>query len=179
MEETKKERTTYRAVVLANTLKKSKDKQTPSVNIKLRAKFDVLQPNIPVEYTMWGDLWLTFKTVKNTMKTLQEVFGWKGHYIEDFNQPILEGKECELVVEESEWNGKPTFDILFFNRVGGLKSMEADDLQNLINEVQPMINEELGIEEEDAVAEESQVSAMDESGEEIVVEPVVEDDLPF
>jgi len=178
-------RNTYRAVVMGNTITRSKTKGTPSINIKLRCEFDILQPNIPVAYTMYGNLWLTFKTIKNTLKTLKDVFGWKDKFIEDLNEPILVGKKCDIVVDEGEYEGKPTFDIQFYNKPGGLKSMESTDLQKLINEVQPMINEEMGnapgagLEQSTVKESEPELPAatsIDEAGEEITV---VEDDLLF
>lgn len=182
MSDSSAERFTYRAVVLGNTLQTSKEKGTPSVKIKLKCEFDVLRPDIPVTYIVYGDLWLTFKTIKKTLKTLKEVFEWKGKFIEDFNQPILAGKKCDIVVDEGEWDGKPTFDIQFFNKIGGLKSMELTDLQSLINEVQPMINEEMGItqeEHEENTANNAADNAAVEESEILEPEPVKEDDLPF
>lgn len=166
---------TYRAVVLSNTLQHSKDKGTPSVKVKCQTRYDVTNPGIAIDYKIYGDLWLTFKTVERTLKTLEEVFGWKGKLIEDFNEPILAGKECEIVVEEDFYNEKPTFNIKFFNRVGGLKAMESTELQNLVNSVQPMIDEMRGIVPE-PVSQEPAAAKSQGEGE---AAPVVEDDLPF
>lgn len=175
-----KERNTYRAVVISNTLQTSKEKGTPSVKIKVKTQFNILEPNIAIDYTLYGDLWLTFKALKKTLKTLLEVFNWKGKFIEDLNKPILTGIECDVVVDEGDYNGKPTFDIQFFNRPGGLREMVTEDLQNLINEVQPMIDKEMGNRgEEVKKASDQDMIASDENSQAISVENVVDEDLPF
>lgn len=173
------ETNTYRAVVISNTLQHSKNKGTPSVKIKVRTKFDITRPDIAINYTIYGDLWLTFKTIEKTLKTLEEVFEWKGKFIEDFNQPVLVGKECDVVVEEDFYEEKPTFSIKFFNRVGGLKIMESQELQDLVESVQPMINSARGITPDLEEVIKKTEPETKESEDVLEPGPVVEDDLPF
>jgi len=137
----------YVATVLSNSLATSKNKGTPSIKLKLKLDYLADDPSATIDRKiLYGDLWLSYKTTKNTLKTLQEVFRWKGVLVTDFNEPILVGKRCQLVTEESSYENKngeiiPTTNILFYNRLGGLKPMDVTELQSLVANVQPMLNE--------------------------------------
>lgn len=138
------ERTTFLATVTGNGLQKSRDKGTPSVALRLRTSYDVEKPERPYQINLVHNLWLTYKTMENTLKTLQEVFGWKGTEITDFEEPILVGKKCHLVCEREEWQGEERWRVAFVNRTGGFKRLEAAELTDLVTEVQPMINKLVG-----------------------------------
>lgn len=139
------ERKTFTATVLGNSLQRSREKGTPSVVIRYRTQYNTSSPGTPCELNLIGNLWLTYKTTAGTIKTLQEVFGWKGHYITDFNEPILTGKKCELVCETEEYQDKLRWKVLFVNRPGGFKKLSNEDLCELVKDVQPMIDEVVGV----------------------------------
>jgi len=177
------ERKTFMATVLGNSLQKSKKQQTPSVAIRVRTEYDVEEPETPVRMNLIGNLWLTYKCMKQTVKTLQEAFSWKGHNITDFNEPILVGKKCQIVCEEEEYQGEMRWAIVFINRPGGLRKMEGPELTKLIADVQPMVDEMVG-EKMDIPRDEGEPPPVEESGEEIsssAGKPPPEDfdDLPF
>ena len=134
---------TFAGKVIGNSLYKSKVKETPSVIIRVRTEYDIAIPERPLVQTVTGNLWLTYKTIKKTVSTLQEVFGWQGENISDFNEPILVGKRCEIVCETEEYEGEERLKIKFFNRPGGLSSMDVSSLATLINDVQPMVDKML------------------------------------
>lgn len=120
----------YKAVVTGNTLATSKEKGTPSVEIQVRTSQEV--GGDAVAMTLTGSIWLTSKTTERAIETLDRVFGWNGNSFSELNNPILKGIECEITVEESEYNGKPQKKIAFFNRPGesGTRAMTAiDDTQ--------------------------------------------------
>jgi len=139
-------RKTYLATVTGNALSVSRDKKTPSIRIKLQTMYETSDISKPVVFTAYGDLWLTYASMERTVKTLHEVFGWQGNYITDFQEPILVGKKVEIVGVHGEYNGKPTFDISFFNKPGGMQGANVEELASLIADVQPMLNEILGVE---------------------------------
>lgn len=138
----------FAATVMGNTLAKAKNKGTPSVKFKFKLLFNTNDPEQKTDgRIVYADLWITFKTIKKTLETLNTVFGWKGHNITDFMEPILYGKKCQLVCEEEEYKGKVRLNVKFINKLGGLQGIDPSELDDLIAEVQPFINEELGIKE--------------------------------
>lgn len=138
------ERITLNATVISNSLLKAKNKGTPSVTLKFQTHYDVREPSKPYETVLLTNLWLTYKTVERTLKTLKEVFGWEGYRIEELNEPVLRGKEVNLVCEWEEWEGEQRLNVVFVNKPGVLKKSEGPDLDELVNEVQPMIDGILG-----------------------------------
>lgn len=138
------ERKTFMAMVTGNSLQKSSVSKTPSVAIRVQTEYDVEEPEKLVEMGLIGNLWLTYKCMKQTIKSLQEGFGWEGHSITDFNEPILVGRKCEVVCEEEEYKGEVRWGIKFFNRPGGLKKMAGEELLGLVNDVQPMVDKMVG-----------------------------------
>ena len=137
-------RRTYAAVVTGNALGKSKQKGTPSVTISLRTMYNTETPEVPERINLVANLWLTYKTTEKTIKVLQEVFGWKGTLIKDFNEPVLLGKKCNLVCEDEEYEGETRVKVIFINRAGGLRKMDSGELQALIEKVQPVVNDLVG-----------------------------------
>ncbi len=179
---------TFIATVTNNALEKSKKAETPSVAISLRTSYPI--DDLANKYVMniTGHLWLTYKCVERTVKTLQEVFGWKGHNITDFNNPILIGKQCNIVCEEEEFKGKMHWKVKFFNRCpSSLAKLGNDDLQSLVDEVQPMINKFLPNnvtvtqEHPESVAPAKAPSQPIDLRNEAAVPdgPPIDDDLPF
>lgn len=177
------ERQTFMATVLGNSLQKSKDKQTPSVSIRVRTEYDINEPETPVRMNLIGNLWLTYKCMKQTVKTLQEAFSWKGHNITDFNEPILTGKKCQVVCELEEWEGEARWSIIFFNRPGGLRKMDGPELADLVKDVQPMVDEMVGERTEIPRDEEMPGAIGNPEGEKEIIEstPGIEDEeaMPF
>lgn len=143
-------RKSYAATVTGNVIQKSKEKQTPSINIKVRLDFNIDDPNQTKDgRTLYGNMWLTYACAKKTVENLQKVFDWKGHNITEFNEPILYGKRCVVVTDTEEYNGVMKEKILFFNKLGGMTGIDSSELEDLVKDVQPFINEALGIKEDD------------------------------
>lgn len=74
--------------------------------------------------------WITDKSVAKTVKNLSEVFGWDGD-LEALagmvNTGPFVGKQCEIVTEEDEYNGKTRVVIKWLNSPGsGGKSMDKE-----------------------------------------------------
>ena len=136
---------TYHAVVLGNTLAVSRDKKTPSVKIKLQTLYETSDITKPVIMTVYGDLWLSYAATARSYKTLKEVFDWQGHYIEDLKEPILAGKKVDIVCSVGEWEGKPQLNVNFFNKPGGMRTVNDEELAHIIAEVQPVLNEVIGV----------------------------------
>lgn len=170
-------RKTYMAVVSGNALQKSKNKGTPSVKIKCTTLHDVLNPSIPVQKVLYGDIWLTFACLEKSTDTLRKVFGWEGRLISEFSEPILVGKKIEIVCEEEEWEGEVREKIMFFNKPGGLNSVAGEELNTLVDDVQPMLDEHfksIGLDIPSGSMQEDSVPDPDS-----VSNPVSEHDLPF
>lgn len=167
----------YVATVTGNAMSKSKDKGTPSVNIKVQLNYEQNDPNQkPIGKTLYGNLWLTYACARKTVETLQKVFGWEGQNITDFNEPILFGKKCIVVTETEEYNGQEREVICFFNKLGGMMNqVDPTELQKIIDEVQPFVNEALGIvnpKEENQTKDQASDQANN-------TQPPVDDNLPF
>jgi hypothetical protein len=105
--------------------KSSKD--TPSIKIVLDA------PN----ETLYFDAWLTDGTIKQTIKVMRDVLGWKGTNLSDINgTDTLVGVECCAVIEEEEYNGKSQRKVKFLNSLGGGSSIapdKVDEMQTFFN----------------------------------------------
>ena len=74
--------------------------------------------------------WLSHAALPRTVKTLVEVFGWDRNL--DTLGKLLDsgpfvGKECEITVEDEEYNGKISPKIKWLNRAGGGARMLAKD----------------------------------------------------
>lgn len=74
--------------------------------------------------------WLSHAALPRTVKTLVEVFGWDRNL--DALGKLLDsgpfvGKECEITVEDEEYNGKTYPKIKWLNRAGGGARMLAKD----------------------------------------------------
>lgn len=145
MNESNSDRKVYAATVIGNTLAVSKDKKTPSIKLKVQTMYETSDVAKPVVHTFWGDLWLTYAAMEKTLKTLRETFGWQGSLISEFTEPILVGKKIEVVVDWEEWDGRPRANIAFYNRLGGMQGVEGEDLVKLVGQVQPALNEALGL----------------------------------
>jgi len=175
-----RKQTTFAAVVTGNSLRRAKT-GSPCVFIRVRTAYDIEKPEEKWEMTVVGNLWLTYKCVKQTVITLQEAFDWKGHAITDFNEPILVGKKCEIVCEIEEWEGEERWRIAFFNRPGGMKGMETGEMDKLVSEVQPMINEVMGGEERRFKRQEGEVIGPERNTDNAAInmEASVEDEMSF
>ena len=162
---------TYIAKIVGNTLSLSKEKKTPSVNLKFLTLENCTNPEDKEPHVMYGNLWLSYKAAERSMKTLTEVLGWEGKLIKDLNEPILVGKIVEIVVEwNSDFDGTNRAEIKFINRRGGMKALEKDDLDNLVFDVQSSVDEILGNK-----PEETNAPMNDDNNE-----PAhTEDDMPF
>ena len=119
----------YKAIVTANSLATSKDKGTPSVEIQVRTTNELPNGN-QVALTLTGNLWLTPNTTDRTIETLAYVFGWAGNSFTELNKPILVGIECEITVEESEFNGRTQKKIAFFSKAGALGSRAKEPIED-------------------------------------------------
>lgn len=170
------ERLTLAATVTGNTLQKSKIAKTPSVVIRYRTQYDVDNPGTPYQVNITDNLWLTYKTTERTLKTLQEVFGWKGTNITDLNEPILTGKKCNLVCDWEEYEGEKRLRVVFVNRPGGFKKMEDVELAALVKEIQPMVNEITGTKPGAEAISEAEFSEVNDGG---VTEEFPEEGMPF
>jgi hypothetical protein len=132
-------RRTLTAKVIDNSLSKSKDKGTPSVRIAFRTQFDIACPETPEILNLTADLWLTFKCLDRTFKTLKEAFGWdNAGQIEDLNEPILIGKMCNLVVEPDERDPE-RLKVVFINRCSTIKHAAPDEAKSIADEVRQML----------------------------------------
>ena len=65
--------------------------------------------------------WLSHKALERSIKTLAEVFGWDGNLAA--LAPLLDsgpfvGRECEITVEDEEYNGKMYPKIKWLNKSG-------------------------------------------------------------
>ena len=126
-------RITYSAVVVGNTIRRSKTKQTPSINICCAVE----QADGSRKF-YYGDLFLTFASIEKTIKTLQKTFNWKGKNIAEFNEPILKDLTCDIVVEHD-----PKYDsdkIVFFNKSYSMEKLNIDELEGVVSEVQEMVD---------------------------------------
>jgi hypothetical protein len=132
----------YRAVVLGNTLARSKVKSTPSIKLKMKAILDE-NTGKSMNQIIYHDLWLSFKMKERTDKVLREVFGWRGSSYADFNDPVfLEGKNCILV---GELNEEGYFQVIFVNSVSGFAPLTDSELDAFLEDVsgssEPVIEE--------------------------------------
>lgn len=157
-------RVTFLAVVQGNALQLSKKAGTPSVIIRYRTLYDTNNPEVPYTVNITDNLWLTYKTTERTIKTLQEVFGWKGTNITDLNEPILLGKKCSLVCEWEEWEGEKRLRVVFTNSAGGFKKLEGADLRKLVEDVQPIVNEVTGTKPPGAAIADGEFSEVNDGG---------------
>jgi len=132
-------RRTLTAKVIDNSLSKSKDKGTPSVRIAFRTQFDVACPETPEILNLTADLWLTFKCLDRTFKTLKEAFGWdNAGQIEDLNEPILLGKVCNLVVEPDD-RDPDRLKVVFINRCSSITHSTATEAKSIAEEVRALL----------------------------------------
>ena len=172
---------------MGNSLQKSSKSETPSVAIRFRTECDIDKPETRVQLNLIGNLWLTYKCMKQTIKSLQEAFGWKGHNITDFNEPILVGKTCNIVCQEEEYQGDVRWSVVFMNRPGGLKKMQEKELAALVADIQPMVDEMMGERAEINRGEEVMPGAIgypdgeekSERGGTGTMIPAEEDEIPF
>jgi hypothetical protein len=166
-------RKTFSATVTSNTLQKSRKKGTPSVAIAVMTKNDISNPGTEEKLSLYGHLYLTPGAIERSLKTLDEVFGWKGNDISELAEPILEGIDCNVVVEfDDEFpgpDGEPFKKIVFFNRPSrGIPKLPEEELSELTESVNELLtrHREVG-----------------EKGDEapLPAEPAgqVDDDLPF
>jgi|WetSurMetagenome_2_1015567.scaffolds.fasta_scaffold01420_34 hypothetical protein len=109
----------YRAVVSSHSLALSSNTGTPSVHVTFSTKYNISNPDAPVNQTMYADLWLTEKTFDRTMHTLTKTFGWAGGDLQELNDRplLLTGAECVLVVENEEHEGKISPKVKFVNDI--------------------------------------------------------------
>jgi len=136
---------TFLAKVVGNSLGISKEKKTPSVKLKFETINNITNPSDETMYKMYGNLWLSFKPAEKSIKTLQQVFGWKGKLIKELNDPILVGKICEIVVEWSDdFDGTERASIQFFNIPGGVKPLDENELKTVVVDVQDTLDKILG-----------------------------------
>lgn len=121
-------RKTYHGVVTTNCLRASKLKGTPSVTVQVHATTDI-STGEAVDIVITGELWLTDKTIDNTLETLAHVFGWEGTSLRELNSPVLAGIEVDIVTHTETYEGKAFTKVDFFNRPGetGFGLQKAQD----------------------------------------------------
>jgi hypothetical protein len=125
----------YRAVVTSHALAKSSNTGTPSIKVTFLTKYNVENPSIPIQKTMYGDLWLTDATIERTMHTLTKTFAWKGNRLKQLNDnpSLLAGAECVLVVENENYNGNDIPKVKFVNDLQKrLEDDEAEEIDNML-----------------------------------------------
>lgn len=74
--------------------------------------------------------WLTDKALDRTIKNLAEVFGWDGDLevlAKQLNTGPFVGKECQIVCENEEYNGKTHVKIKWLNPAGSSGSVMSQD----------------------------------------------------
>lgn len=125
-------RKTYEnATVIGNTLKKANN-GTDFINICCSVDIGEEKPK-----RFFGSLFLTYAAGERTYKTLRDVFKWEGSKISDFNNPILKGKKCNIVVED---NGEYQ-NIVFFNKCFEMDKLDSNQLESVVNDFQPILDE--------------------------------------
>jgi len=106
---------TFGAVVTDTKLVTVGDKATPAIQLELQVNSDEGTKK------MYHNLWLTDGAWEYTNNTLTEVFGWDAIDIEKFS---ANGRECQVVVEPSEYDGKVRDKIKFINKSGGMSGVK-------------------------------------------------------
>jgi hypothetical protein len=146
----------YRAIVLSSNLHKSAIKGTPSVYIKVQTLYDVLTPDKARKLHVAGHLYLTAACMERTLRTLKDVFGFEipPRHVEELNEPLFNGLEVDVVVEEEETaGGLPEMRVVFFNKPSNIdKPLKGEDLKDLINEVGPLIEQHRSVAQKGADA---------------------------
>ena len=105
----------YKATVKDNYIAESAKNHTPSVKIILETDAD---EHGEVK-NFYADLWLTDKTLKSTVKTLSEAFGFEGQ-LSALSQPILAGKRCSIETKFEAYDGDQFERVNFINPENGL-----------------------------------------------------------
>lgn len=131
----KDQKETYAAVVTANALQTTQN-GTDSVAIQFQATNN-LTANEECDKKFIANLWITPNAVENTIKTLREVFDYKGNSFVPLNDPsCLLGKECEISVEYEEYNGELRAKVRWINKAGSFSARRikpvADQVANSI-----------------------------------------------
>lgn len=131
MSDAQNPRHNVRCKVVGNALAKSKEKQTPSVRIRLRTipGANPVFEGVNDERDLWTDLWLTENALESTIETLEKTLGWQGKSFAELNEPCFEDVEVVAVCEWEENNGKFYEKVLFLNRPGGGGVKKLDDTQ--------------------------------------------------
>jgi hypothetical protein len=127
----------YKAVATCNKLATSKNKGTPSVQIRFQTTENMTEQRPEIK-TFWADLWLSEKCFDRTMETLSDVFNWSGEDIQSLNNNTneLAGIEVELITGYEEYqdeNGetKTAEKVKFINAPGGNIGKKLEDSEAL------------------------------------------------
>ncbi|MCK9616049.1 MAG: hypothetical protein M0R48_11270 [Candidatus Omnitrophica bacterium] len=103
----------YIAVVTGNYIAESANTKTPSVKISFKTESDA-ESGQRIDRTLYADLWLSEKAIKNSVATLDKVFNWSGS-LESLMSPVLVGKRCQLVTEFEDYQGDSFEKVKFVN----------------------------------------------------------------
>lgn len=126
---------TFEATVIAHKLATSKNKGTPSVNLKFELNRNVDSgEECPPNTHLYADQWLTDDCFDRTMHTLTKTLSWDGDDLSDLNGTCLVGNKAWVVVEEEEYEGVTRSKIKWVNEVGSKKgagSFAESQLKNL------------------------------------------------
>ena len=115
----------YQATVLSNKLSIAKS-GAACISIEFQT--------IPDKKRFFGSLWLTEKAFDRSMKTLEDVFEWKGESLMELNDPLkLAGKQAQLACDFEEYEGKTTEKVKFINKSNVL---DEDELESIAAKLQ-------------------------------------------
>jgi hypothetical protein len=116
--------------VSAKADKKGANK-TPCVTVALKITEGTFEGE-----KVYSDLWLTEKPFDRSIESLRNL-GWKGDDLRDLS--TVNG-ECEVVLEEEEYNGKVQTKVKWINALGGGKpKLEATELGTLADSLKSRI----------------------------------------
>lgn len=126
---------TYLCTLTSTAIGISQQKGTPSIRIAFRTESDVETGVLVSEIenapsALYGDLWMSEKTIERTIETLRDVLGWQGTDFEELNAGNpLRGAQAWIVWDYEEYEGKHHPRVQWINAVGGgggLKKAEPD-----------------------------------------------------
>lgn len=122
----------FTAVVIkseSNGLFEAGEKKTPGVRLALAVVGGPEEGN----YIDWNG-WLSDSAFDNTVKTLNETFGFSGNFGEIAEMPdIFAGQQCSITTENEEYQGKVRLKVKWLNPVGGgpAPTLKPDEAKGL------------------------------------------------
>jgi len=126
---------TYLCSLTSTAIAVSQQKGTPSIRVAFRTESDIETGVLVAEIenapaALYGDLWMSEKTIERTIETLRDVLGWQGTNFEELNSGNpLRGAQAWVVWDYEEYEGKFHPRVQWINAVGGgggLKKAEPD-----------------------------------------------------